>query len=36
MKQFAQIHYLETEIISIKLVGLKGVFKELYTIVEPK
>lgn len=33
MKQFAQIHYPETEIISINPVGLKGIFKDLYTVV---
>lgn len=32
MKQFAQIHYPETEIISINPVGLKGMFKDLYTV----
>ena len=32
MKQFAQIHYPETEIISINPVGLKGIFKDLYTL----
>ncbi len=32
MKRFAQIHYPETEIISVNPVGLKGVFKDLYTI----
>lgn len=36
MRQFAQIHYPETEIISINPVGLKGVFKDLYTIIESK
>lgn len=33
MKQFAQMHYPETEIISINPVGLKGIFKDLYTVV---
>ncbi len=31
MKEFAQIHYPETEIISINPVGLKGMFKDVYT-----
>ncbi len=31
MKRFAQIHYPETEIISINPVGLKGMFKDIYT-----
>lgn len=34
MKQFAQIHYPETEIISVNPVGLKGVFKDIYTVPE--
>ncbi len=31
MKDFARIHYPETEIISINPVGLKGIFKDIYT-----
>ncbi len=31
MKRFAQIHYPETEIISINPVGLKGMFNDIYT-----
>lgn len=31
LKEFASIYYPETEIISINPVGLKGVFKDLYT-----
>lgn len=31
MKEWAQIHYPETEIISINPVGLKGMFKDIYT-----
>lgn len=30
-KEFAQIHYPDTEIISINPVGLKGIFKDIYT-----
>lgn len=30
-KEFAQMHYPETEIISINPIGLKGMFKEVYT-----
>lgn len=30
MKRFAQMHYPETEIISVNPVGLKGVFKDRY------
>lgn len=30
MKKFAQMHYPETEIISINPVGLKGIFKDIY------
>lgn len=33
-KQFAQMHYPETEIISVNPVGLKGVFKDIYTVPE--
>lgn len=31
MKEFAQIHYPDTEIISVNPVGLKGLFKDFYT-----
>ena len=31
MKEFAGLHYPETEIISVNPVGLKGIFKEIYT-----
>jgi len=31
MKNFAQLHYPETEIISINPVGLKGMFRDIYT-----
>lgn len=31
MKKFACIHYPETEIISVNPVGLKGIFKDIYT-----
>lgn len=30
-KEFAQMHYPETEIISVNPVGLKGIFKDIYT-----
>lgn len=31
LKQFAQMYYPETEIISVNPVGLKGIFKDVYT-----
>lgn len=30
-KEFARVHYPETEIISINPIGLKGIFKDVYT-----
>ena len=31
IKMFARLHYPDTEIISVNPVGLKGLFKEMYT-----
>lgn len=36
MKEFAKIHYPETEIVSINPVGLKGMFKDIYILSKKK
>ena len=31
MKKFAEVYYPETEIISVNPIGLKGLFRDVYT-----